>query len=293
MSNSLMGIAALLIEHSLMPCAPFFPTVAVTMQVLELFCTSHLCCPHLSIQSFVKGLSNLHNVPHEQQLSQHFMICYDLYLQICEEVQQHVHAALDCDTTDWRLCNACPACTYKLDGEEALVFDMLVTMDGNDSLKWILQRREAAPRPVSVEAPNPCKVHSSYYLTHDQVNSDITSQMWGIFEETRIFLVLCHHGFVLVVADMICSSELAKYPLAVVESLLNAFSGSQIGGGYDIGCQFQVMLSHSGLKDHILEDHYILLIGLFHSHAHNHLCQLSFLATYVKGMGLESLEGCK
>ncbi|RXW12877.1 hypothetical protein EST38_g12976 [Candolleomyces aberdarensis] len=35
------------------------------------------------------------------------------------------------------------------------------------------------------------------------------------------------------------------------------------------------------------------LVGSFHGHAHNRLCQLNNLATYVKGMGLEDLEGCK
>jgi hypothetical protein len=35
------------------------------------------------------------------------------------------------------------------------------------------------------------------------------------------------------------------------------------------------------------------LVGAFHSHAHNQLCQLSNLTTYVEGLGLEDLEGCE
>jgi hypothetical protein len=38
--------------------------------------------------------------------------------------------------------------------------------------------------------------------------SEITARMWGIFDETGIFLALCWHGFILVVADMIWSGEL-------------------------------------------------------------------------------------
>lgn len=83
----------------------------------------------------------------------------------------------------------------------------------------------------------------------------------------------------------------AKYPLAVVEALLDAF-GAGIGGGYDIGCQFRTTLACSGLKDRVQKEHYSPLIGSFR-HAHNRLCQLSNLATYVKGMGLEDLEGCE
>lgn len=44
----------------------------------------------------------------------------------------------------WRLKHACPACTYKLKGEDALIFDMLTCMDGNDSLKRVLRRDKVA-----------------------------------------------------------------------------------------------------------------------------------------------------
>ena len=77
-----------------------------------------------------------------------------------------------------------------------------------------------------------------------------------------------------------------------MEVLLEAF-GDGIGGGYDIGCKFGTMLNHSELGPRARELDYRALVGSFHGHAHNRLCQLSFLATYVKGMGLEDLEGCE
>jgi len=40
------------------------------------------------------------------------------------------------------------------------------------------------------------------------MKDDITKQMWAIFDETGIFLSLCHHGFALVIADMVQSGEL-------------------------------------------------------------------------------------
>ena len=84
----------------------------------------------------------------------------------------------------------------------------------------------------------------------------------------------------------------AKYLLAVVEVLLEAF-GAGIGGGYDIGCKFGTMLNHNKLRPLARALNYRALVGSFHGHVHNHLCQLSFLTTYVKGMGLEDLEGCE
>ena len=84
----------------------------------------------------------------------------------------------------------------------------------------------------------------------------------------------------------------SKYPLAVVERLLDTF-GSNIGGGYDIGCQFGKTLARSRLATRVRDSNYTSLVGSFHGHAHNRLCQLSHLTTYVKGLGLEDLEGCE
>jgi hypothetical protein len=40
------------------------------------------------------------------------------------------------------------------------------------------------------------------------MKEEITKKMWGIFDETGIFLALCRHGFSLVIADMVQSGEL-------------------------------------------------------------------------------------
>jgi hypothetical protein len=69
--------------------------------------------------------------------------------------------------------------------------------------------------------------------------------------------------------------------------------GADIGGGFDIGCKFRITLNRSELGPRARALNYKALVGSFHGHAHNRLCQLSFLATYVKGMGIEDLEGCE
>ena len=124
---------------------------------------------------------------------------------------------------------------------------MLYTVDGNDSLKRII-RREDAPltsaetdEPVlgnSSESKDTRQAGEGVYLTREQVDewskevlaelnvpndddddnpcavrwrnmkSELTSRMWGIFEETGLFLALCRHGFVLLLANMIRSGEL-------------------------------------------------------------------------------------
>ncbi|KAJ7751163.1 hypothetical protein B0H14DRAFT_2636078 [Mycena olivaceomarginata] len=145
-----------------------------------------------------------------------------------------------------------------------------------------------------------------YYLDREKVNEwskhhiaemllmeaveDITAKMWGIFDETGIFLCLCCHRFVLVICDIIKGGELSKYPLAVINCLIEHL-GQSIGNGYDIGCDFQTTIKKSPLAARAAQCNFRCLVGTFHAHAHNQLCQLRNLATYVLGLGCEDLEG--
>jgi hypothetical protein len=92
------------------------------------------------MQPFGKSLCDLFGIPFHPYLSEQFSICYNVYVQILEETKQRVSHSLNHDTPQWWLHNACTTCTYtyKLEGEGSLVFEMLVTMDGNDSLKCVI-----------------------------------------------------------------------------------------------------------------------------------------------------------
>ena len=74
--------------------------------------------------------------------------------------------------------------------------------------------------------------------------------------------------------------------------MLDVF-GADLALGYDIGCRFETTLSNSPLGDKARKNNHRCLVGAFHGQAHNRLCQSRFLATYVKGLGLEDLEGCE
>ncbi|KAI0052975.1 hypothetical protein FA95DRAFT_1482424 [Auriscalpium vulgare] len=341
-------IASALVRQGFAPCAPLKPTVAIAFQALELFRVAHLRCAHLSIQAFVKTLSDLQGVPFRRYLARQFSIAFDLFQDIRSRVARRVQRALERDAPDWRLRHACPACTYKLEGEENLPFSMLFTMDGNDSLKRIL-RRGAPPSSSTDDAPVVGPVieridtrqhDNDYYLArgvvdrwanlafedlppaegtaaattgdaagdggdtagNDDANpceerwrnmaSDITKKMWGIFDETGIFLSLCRHGFALLILDMVQSGELSKYGFATVEKLLNTF-GAGLGGGYDIGCKFGTSINNSALGPLARSLSYQSLVGAFHGYAHNRKCQLKNLAKYKTNLGLEDLEGCE
>ena len=157
-----ISVPEALVRSRIIPCGPHSPGVGVAIRVLELYRNNSLRCPQLAIQ------------PCKQ-----FSVCFDVYLSIRQTVHEHIHAAIGRDSLNWRRRHACPACTHRLQGEPKLKFDMLVTMDGNDSLKRIL-RRGAAPvtgedgdEPVvgqSVERSDNREVSGDYYLPQETVD---------------------------------------------------------------------------------------------------------------------------
>ncbi|KAF8842048.1 hypothetical protein BDN67DRAFT_900167, partial [Paxillus ammoniavirescens] len=325
-----MYIASALVRQGVVPCSPIAPTTAITFDMLELFRVAHNWNPHFSMQAFIKTMSDLQGVQFKSSRSCQFTVAFDVYLQIHRQVKNIVQSAIQCDMPEWRLKNACPACTYTLEDEPALKFKMLYTMDGNNSLKCAAKQHtedgEEDNNTVVLNAMEdllPGQVLGcDRYLTHENVNcfaeeganvnlnsaevdegnpcaswwknmkDNHTAKMWGVFNETGIFLAVCRHGFTLAIADMVQSGERAKYPLTVVSRLLTAF-GKDLGGGYDIGCKFKTTLDHSALGTRTRKLNHTSLVGSFHRHAHRRLCQLQHLATYIEGFGLEDLEGCE
>ncbi|KAI5989484.1 hypothetical protein EDD15DRAFT_2171323 [Pisolithus albus] len=317
-------LTSALVRHGLIPCSPITPKVAVTVHALELYHTTRQRCPHLSIQAYVKSLCDVHGVPFHNHRSRQFSIALDVYLQVLAFVSSLVRRALQRDQPDWRLKHCCPPCTYRLQDEPAMRFAMLFAQDGNDSLKRVATRildgdidHVAASLPASERT-----FHHEQYLTREFVDKfasdrqtgnsivnedgdgnlcaecwknmkdDATQKMWNVFDESGVFIAVCRHGFCLLVADMVQSGEQSKYALAVTSKLLDAF-GSDLGGRYDIGCRFKTTLASSVLGERARSLNYTSLVNAFHGHAHNRLCQLDNLTTYVEGLGLEDLEGCE
>jgi hypothetical protein len=141
------------------------------------------------------------------------------------------------------------------------------------------------------------------------MRDEVTGKAWVHYKETGVFLCVCRHGFVLYIADMVDSGELyahrfpnylrsvlifyrSKYGFSVVKHLIDALG--EVAIGYDIGCRFGVRVNrHPVLGPLARSQRFRSLVGAFHGHGHNRLCQLCNLATYVEGMGLEDLEYCE
>ncbi|KAJ3775255.1 hypothetical protein FB446DRAFT_638291 [Lentinula raphanica] len=318
-----------LVRNGVFPCSPGIATVGVSTRALEVYRIQSLRCPRMSIKAFVKSICDIQAVPFKPYLQTQFSIAFDLYLQVLSLVNSRVLAALGRDSPDWRLANACPCCLYSVEGEPKLRYRLLATWDGNNSLKRLrrTERFDAVddlPQlGKSRERPDTRTAGGDYYLSREEVDrwsresiqkltsgtvedaeesscanrwknlsEELTAKMWGVYEETGIFLSLCRHSFVLLVVDMVNSGELAKYPFAILEKLFNVI-GEDIAMGYDIGCGFGATIAKSPLGETAKRLHFTSLVGAFHGHAHSRLCQTSHLCTYIKGLGLEHLEQCE
>ncbi|KAJ7506731.1 hypothetical protein B0H11DRAFT_2153790 [Mycena galericulata] len=117
-------------------------------------------------------------------------------------------------------------------------------------------------------------------------------KMFALFAVAGIFLTVCRHGHVVVMCDMIRSGELMKYPLAMVQRLLDRY-GKDIGLGYDIMCAFFKTLLRSSLGPRVVAMNLRGVVPAFHGHAHNRACQVGWHPLYVEGVGLEDFEECE
>lgn len=195
----------------------------------------------------MKSLCDIQGVPFKPYLQEQFSIAFDLYLSVLSEVRRRVLQALGRDSPNWRLTNACPCCLYHVDGEPTLQFQLLCTVDGNNSLKRFARKEQVGELDESSslaefnskERLDTRAARGDYYLSQDEVNrwskesiqgmfegvvdadegnpcaerwknlsEALTSKMWGIYDETGIFIALCRHSFVLLITDMVQSGEL-------------------------------------------------------------------------------------
>ncbi|KAF8519506.1 hypothetical protein BU17DRAFT_75910 [Hysterangium stoloniferum] len=287
-----------MMRHGYIGNAPLHPSCTFSIQLLRLYRTLANCTPQLSIIKFARSLCDLH---------------HDVYVEIQTRISCDIQNQLGHED-NWQLRNACPPCTYVLEDEPPLKYSIQATFDGNNSLKRIpksLREKDSTGKVVSIESlerPDGRQRINGFYLTPGEVDKfssevkrrlpkvnitsnpcverwknladDAVKKMWGIFDETGIFLAVCRHGTALLMCDMIKSGELAKYPLAIVNKLIDVF-GVNLLLGYDIGCGFSVTVNKSALVGpKVRSSGCQFCVGYFHGHAH---CRC----------GLEDFEGCE
>ncbi|KAG2364354.1 hypothetical protein BDR07DRAFT_1279897, partial [Suillus spraguei] len=71
--------------------------------------------------------------------------------------------------------------------------------------------------------------------------------------------------------------------LALIDKLLNVY-GPNGGCTYDIGYTFSKTLDNSSLAAQVDKLNFWMMVGAFHSHAHNQKCQLHWHPLYILRM---------
>ncbi|KAF8513286.1 hypothetical protein JB92DRAFT_3166372, partial [Gautieria morchelliformis] len=110
-----------LLHAGLLGSSPNYPSVAITLDCLEFY---HQVCrrqPGFSVQAMCKVLCAIHNVTYSPTFRVQLSDTFDVYLDLLRRVRELTNKKLGWDGPNWRLLNACPPCSYKLEDEPALV----------------------------------------------------------------------------------------------------------------------------------------------------------------------------
>ncbi|KAG2140271.1 uncharacterized protein EDB93DRAFT_1241917 [Suillus bovinus] len=132
-----------LILQGYMGNTPHSPSYAVSLQTLEHHHLLHLRKPSLSVEAFAKVICDSYGIPYVRTYRTVLSSTFDIYITILCEVEKHIKAALQRDLPNWRVLNACPACTYMLEDEPLLKFNHMYVFDeGGNSAKRMLTLAE-------------------------------------------------------------------------------------------------------------------------------------------------------
>ncbi|KAF8205106.1 hypothetical protein BJ912DRAFT_1018326 [Pholiota molesta] len=317
-----MFVNETLVRNGFLGVSPDRPSLAISIELLEIYRQLRRVCPRLSLDALSRALCHIHRLPRQPYLADQISSAYDCYLELQRHIQARHAEALGRDS-DWAPQNVCAPCMYKTVDEPPLKFSFLAAMDGNNSLKLVDStyrsgsvrhddRMSSSPRWISPEAVNVFKDEvnkkppaspsstpsssaappqpdpSSVDLEEDSTLPDADTNT----EDVANILAVCRHGHVLVMCDMIRSGELMKYPIAIIDRLLAQY-GSDICMGYDIMCAFIKTLSRSVLGPKVAAFRLHGVVPSFHGHAHNRGCQLHWHPMYTEGVGLEDFEECE
>lgn len=311
-----------LVRAGYLPPTPREPQIAISLRSLELLYSLFRAAPSFSMQHFARLFSDMHKVMYQPYLRTQMSLAFDVFYRILSHLDKVAKRAIGQAEPDYRLRNSCPACHYRVEDEPERPIQFIVTADGNNSLSRLRHNFAMDARMFLSDYFIPREQVNNFAGTQKHSRRDIQGRSsefndpslsfipdsclaWKnarpmpsksksgsaqLMDETGLFSVICRHGIVQFLIDMVQSGELAKYPLAAADQLIRTF-GNNILLVYDIGCTFSATLSKSSIGNAAQEANFKCCTGSFHGAAHNRLCQLDFLISLQKGAGIEDGEG--
>ncbi|TFY51052.1 hypothetical protein EVJ58_g10764 [Rhodofomes roseus] len=158
-----MSVAEALVRGGYLGTTPVNPSIAISLRSLELLRCLRLFKASYSMESYAKLLCYYYKIPYRRYYRALIADAFEVYLSVLQEVRRRLDVALGRDGPNWRVKNACPACSYKLNDEPELRWARMVCVDGNNSLKRIAgigNRQQGDSRVFS---------RSGYYLPRELV----------------------------------------------------------------------------------------------------------------------------
>ncbi|KAG1872019.1 hypothetical protein C8R48DRAFT_760270 [Suillus tomentosus] len=290
-----------LMTHGCIGSSPLQPTVAITIRTLEAYRQTHRVCPRLSIHAEAKKLCHLHGYVENDGN------------EYSQRVSLRVSQVLGHTGPNWHAHNSCPCCNYKVQDEPELRFPFEIALDGNNSVKFVDPalcggRERLDPRNgqsdiwIDEEYVDRFKDENEAEDSNEPVNvcvdqwrnaaPEARKRMFSVFRKSGIFVAVCRHGFLLSICDMVHSGELMKYPLAIINKLIDVFAEPFLYG-YDIKCAFHSVLQCSSLGPAVRDLGIEGVMPGFHGHAHNRLCQVQHHSKFTLSAGKEDFETCE
>ncbi|KAF6756492.1 hypothetical protein DFP72DRAFT_1066840 [Ephemerocybe angulata] len=126
-----------LVEAGFMGNSPLSPSLAISLKTLDLFKIIRQRRPSFSFEAFAKVLCDLYQRPYNRRWRIALADAFDVFLSMKRVVDERVAGALGRLSANWRVLNACPCCTYELQGEKQLVWRIQMALDGNNSAKRV------------------------------------------------------------------------------------------------------------------------------------------------------------
>ncbi|QRW15389.1 hypothetical protein RhiLY_14388 [Ceratobasidium sp. AG-Ba] len=124
-----------LVRHGYIPPTPASPSVAFHINVLQYTVALRRHASVISLQSITAAICEVHNKIYARHMRVQLSKAVDVYLALIRMIDARLATSLGRNNPDWRKANACAACSYHLKGEKKLNFSVLLTCDGNESLK--------------------------------------------------------------------------------------------------------------------------------------------------------------
>ncbi|KAJ3817729.1 hypothetical protein F5880DRAFT_1460171, partial [Lentinula raphanica] len=142
-----------LVRSGIIPTSPLQHSLGFTLRTIDLYHKLFVRCPRLGMQSFSKSICDIHGLAFKPHLSTQLSAAFDVYVAILNAVRSRTREHLGRQGREWRMLNTCPPCQYRLHEEDHLDVRMIMTMDGNDSLRRV-ERKEDVLHDEAISGSN-------------------------------------------------------------------------------------------------------------------------------------------